>query len=83
MACANDPLGLLGRTPAPDAPMIWTTRGNLPASELRYATRWEFVPGEYVKFVETYTAADGAVVKESAHVLTFKTLTGEAVAQTI
>lgn len=65
----------------PDEPLVYTIRGNLPAAELTYATRWEYAPGEYAKFVETYTAADGVVVRESSHVLALRSLTSEAVAQ--
>jgi len=50
-----------------DVPLIFTTRGNVPISELEYQTRWEDTP-DYTKFVERYVASDGEVVKESAHV---------------
>lgn len=50
-----------------EEPMVWTTKGNLPASQLQYSTRWEDTP-EYVKFVEIYSL-NGEVVRESAHVL--------------
>lgn len=48
-------------------PLVWTTKGNVPADSLQYSARWEDTP-EYIKFVETYTL-DGEVVRESAHVL--------------
>lgn len=65
----------------PDTPpLIWTIRGNLPVADLAYATRWEDAP-EYVKFVETYTAADGVVVRESAHVLGKRGMFAEPIAQ--
>lgn len=50
-----------------DEPIIWTTRGNLPVSQLTYNVRWENTP-EYVKLVETYSL-NGEVVRESAHAL--------------
>lgn len=50
-----------------EEPLIWTIKGNLPASSLQYVTRWENTP-EYVKFVEAYLL-NGEVVRESAHVL--------------
>ncbi len=65
-----------------DTPLIWTTRGNLPVSDLTYATRWEDTP-DYIKFVETYTAADGVVVKESAHVYAKRGMFAEPVAQSL
>lgn len=49
-------------------PLVYTTKGNLPADSLMYSTKWVVDP-EYIKFVEIYTL-DGEVVRESAHVLT-------------
>jgi hypothetical protein len=51
-----------------EEPLIYTIKGNLPISMLKYSTHWEETP-DYVKFVETYTL-DGETVKQSAHVLT-------------
>lgn len=48
-------------------PLVWTSKGNLPAAQLHYEVRWEETP-EYVKLVETYSL-DGEVVRESAHAL--------------
>lgn len=48
-------------------PLIWTTLGNVPISDLQYSTAWEDAPG-YVKFVETYEK-DGEIVKQAAHVM--------------
>jgi hypothetical protein len=62
-------------------PMIYTTKGNLPISDLAYATRWE-VTDDYTKLVETYSLGD-EVVRESAHVLTKRGLTAEPIAQTL
>ena len=55
-----------------DQPLIWTTKGNLPASELAYETAWEEGPLTplgplWVKFVERHLL-EGEVVKESCHV---------------
>lgn len=49
-----------------DTPLIWTSKGNLPLSDLVYSHAWEDAD-EYMKFSETYTL-DGEVVKQSAHV---------------
>lgn len=48
-------------------PLVWTSKGNLPAAMLEYRVRWEETPA-YVKLVETYSL-DGEVVRESAHAL--------------
>lgn len=48
-------------------PLIFTTKGNMPVSQLQYVTSWEDTP-LYTKFVERYLL-DGEVVRESAHVL--------------
>ncbi len=62
-------------------PMIYTTKGNIPISELAYATRWE-VTDDYIKLVETYSLG-GEVVRESAHVLTKRGLTAEPITQSL
>lgn len=51
-----------------DEPLIWTSKGNLPVSALRYETGWHFEPGKYIQFRERYFLGD-ELVKESAHVL--------------
>jgi len=51
-----------------EEPLIWTSKGNLPVSSLRYETGWHHEPGRYVQFRERYYLGD-EVVKESAHVL--------------
>lgn len=48
-------------------PLVYTSKGNLPARDLEYRTRWEDT-AQYTKFVEQYFL-DGEVVRESAHVL--------------
>lgn len=52
-----------------DEPLIYTTKGNVPASSLEHYVAWEDTP-EYVKFREVFKdKATGEVVKENAHVL--------------
>lgn len=59
-------------------PLIYTSKGNLPISTLKYEHEWHFDPN-YIKFVERYRDESGEVVKESAHVYSLKPLlsTGE------
>jgi hypothetical protein len=61
-------------------PLIFTSKGNLPVLGLKYETRWEHVPDQYMKFCERYVDEAGDVVRESAHVYSFFGVTGEAVA---
>lgn len=68
--------------PSQEIPLIWTTRGNQPVADLAYAVRWEDSP-EYLKMVETYTAKDGVVVKESAHVYAKRGMFAEPVVQSL
>lgn len=49
-----------------EAPLIYTTKGNLPVDQLEYQTGWIDTP-EYTQFMERYLL-DGEVVKESSHV---------------
>lgn len=52
-----------------EAPLIYTTRGNVPVESLRQEISWEDTP-TYVKMTERYfDLNDGEVVKESAYVL--------------
>ena len=55
-----------------ETPLIWTSKGNLPLSDLTYEVRWERTD-TYVKFVEVHTL-DGEVVREAAHVLALQPL---------
>ena len=50
-----------------DIPLVFTSKGNLPAHDLVHDVRWEETP-MYVKLVETYSL-DGEIVRESAYVL--------------
>jgi hypothetical protein len=60
-------------------PLIWTSRGNLPISALKYEVMWEDHSPQYMKFCERYLAEDGEVVKESAHAYSFSGVLGEGV----
>lgn len=64
-----------------DVPLIWTTKGNVPADGLVYTTRWE-VTDDYTKLVETYSF-EGEIVRESAHVLAHTGLTAESITPTL
>jgi len=66
-----------------EVPMIYTSKGNVPASSLTYQTAWDHQPGHYIKFMERYLDASGEVVKESAHVYQFKGLSSDVVAGSI
>ena len=61
-----------------DQPMIWTSRGNVPLSDVEQEIEWR-VSNDQVVFIERYRL-DGEVVKESTHVkiLTGLSLFGEA-----
>lgn len=61
-----------------EPPLIWTTKGNIPAAGLRHEVEWR-VTSEQVVFIERYFDGD-TVVKESAHVkiLTGVAMSGEA-----
>lgn len=50
-----------------ETPLIWTSRGNLPRDELVFSTAWIDTP-EFTKLTETYTASDGEIVREDAHI---------------
>lgn len=47
-------------------PLIWTTKGNLPISNLRQETEWR-VSEKVIVFIERYYLGD-ELVKESSHV---------------
>lgn len=52
-------------------PLIHTTRGNLPVSALTFAVVWRVEP-DFISIAETYTDADGVVVRQDAHVCALK-----------
>ena len=54
-----------------DVPLIWTTKGNLPITELEHQVQWQ-VGTDQIVFTEAYLL-DGEVVKKSSHI---KVLTG-------
>ena len=49
-----------------DEPLIWTSKGNLPVSDLEYKVEWKVFDG-HVEMHETYTNKDGEVVKNNLH----------------
>jgi hypothetical protein len=49
-----------------EAPLIHTSKGNLPVADLRLEILWDDQP-DYVKFVERFWLGE-ELVKESAHV---------------
>lgn len=57
-----------------DTPLIWTSKGNVPISSLRYEHRWEDTPDE-TTFSEFWFAEDGELVKNNCHKLAKKQLT--------
>lgn len=61
-----------------DQPLIYTTKGNVPVSDLEHSVEWQVSP-EQIIFVESYRL-DGEVVKQSSHikVLIGVAMTGEA-----
>lgn len=57
-----------------DEPLIWTTKGNLPVSELDFQTLWEDTE-DYVKCAPTYwLKSTGELVKQDCHVFAKKGL---------
>lgn len=49
-----------------EEPLIHTIRGNLPVSSLKHEFEWR-VSYEMIVFIEKYTAEDGVVVRQDAH----------------
>jgi hypothetical protein len=49
-----------------DKPLIFTSKGNLPAADLAHSVEWQVSP-EQIVFIETYKLGD-EVVKQSSHV---------------
>ena len=68
-------------TAVTEAPLVYTSKGNVPESSLEYFERWHDTP-EYVKFVWGYKLG-GEVVKESAHVLSKIGISSEALQQAL
>lgn len=49
-----------------ETPLIWTSKGNLPVSDLTHGVEWQVTP-EQIIFIERYLL-DGQIVKQSSHV---------------
>lgn len=60
-------------------PLVYTSKGNLPMASLNYEVRWEDTP-DYTKLVEVYKL-EGEIVKESAHVLSKRGISTDALQQ--
>ena len=52
-------------------PLIHTIRGNLPVASLKFAVSWRVEP-DFIAMTETYTADDGVIVRQDAHVCALK-----------
>jgi hypothetical protein len=52
---------------APQVPLIWTSKGNLPVESLRYVHGWSETE-TYISFEERWYAEDGELVKNNTHV---------------
>ena len=55
-----------------EVPLIWTSKGNLPISDLRYESGW-IDHEDYMSFTENYHL-DDELVKSSTHVYNKKPL---------
>ena len=53
-----------------DEPLIHTTLGNVPVASLTHEVEWRLTDA-VVHFTERYRSADGAVVRQDAHVYAF------------
>ena len=53
-------------------PLIWTSKGNLPVTDLQYKTYWEDAE-QYTAFTEQYFLGE-ELVKSSTHVYSKKPL---------
>lgn len=62
-----------------EEPLIYTSKGNIPESSLRFDPIWEDTT-DYTKLVLRYWLGD-EIVKESAHVFGKRPLMSEAVIQ--
>ena len=52
------------------APLIWTTKGNVPVESVRYETKW-FVSNERIEFIETYFDGE-EIVRQNVHISILK-----------
>jgi hypothetical protein len=64
-----------------NTPHVWTSKGHVPEESLVFEPIWEDTP-EYVKLRLVYKL-DGEIVKESAHVLSKRGISSEAVQQSL
>ena len=64
-----------------DIPLIYTSKGNVPAAALTYETSWSD-DANNTTFTETYLL-EGEVVKRSVHVMTKKGLLAESLVSSI
>ena len=53
-----------------EIPLIHTTKGNIPVSELVYSASWH-LEKTHIEFRETYTDSLGEIVKQNAHAFVF------------
>ena len=63
-AVQNDEGGAVAPQPVP---LVYTTRGNVPVSSLKLTPTWR-VEDAFIQFTETYTDAEGVVVRQDVHV---------------
>jgi hypothetical protein len=61
-----------------ETPLVWTSKGNLPITDLEYRTEWRD-DANNTTFIETYIYA-GEIVKQSVHVMAKKAVVAEALA---
>jgi len=50
-----------------EEPLVHTIRGNLPVASLKFEVKWA-IEATHIAITETYTAEDGVVVRQDAHV---------------
>ena len=53
-----------------EIPLIYTSKGNIPISNLEHSVRWDIQEGRYIKFTEIHTL-NGEVVRESPHIFSY------------
>lgn len=64
-----------------DAPLIFTSLGNLPVDSLEYQPSWDDQPG-YIVFREKYLL-NGEIVRENSHAYSKRGVLAEGFAGTI
>jgi len=63
-------------TQATAEPLIYTSKGNVPAASLTLETAWD-VQDSYIKIALRYRDASGELVREDAHVYCNTGMTGD------